>query len=786
MNTKVLEILEFPKIKAAIAAFTVTEQGRSKVERLIPQKNRQIVEASIAQTTDAVNVLRLFGGFPIAEVADIMPIMARLRKHAIISGMELSQILLIFRISDNLRQFNETLDERAIELLFFKEKLAEVEIDEELYARLKRSVDEDGNILDRASGELMQIRKRIVSLQNEQKKRLDHIVHGPEAKYLSESLVTVRNGRQVIPVKAEHKAHFGGIVHDQSATGQTLFIEPQVVLNLNNELQLVIHQEKEEIQKILSEISTELLENIEAITDNARLIYDLDFAEAKAKYAKEINATLPLISTKQEIKLKLAFHPLIDLQKVVKNDFRLGGIHRQMVITGPNTGGKTITLKTVGLTQIMGQAGLYIPAAEESQIAIFSDILADIGDEQSIEQNLSTFSSHMKNIVNILQSSDQDSLLLFDEIGAGTDPEEGASIAISILNHLKTQGCCVLATTHYPELKLYAYNTPEVENASMEFSLESLSPTYHLLIGVPGHSNAFAISRRLGLSEDIVKNAEQLMDNDTVGINEMLDHLENDRKELAANNEAVKEEKERLAELKAQLALKNEELANNREHLIQQAKKEAESIVAQTERESQQIIESLRNQKNGEPVKDNVIIEAKTQLKSLHQKNLTKNRVLKKAHAAKTLQPGDTVYLTSYEQRGVLLQKMGSNAWQVQVGSIKMTVSSDQLEKVQAAKSSPPVIKTKVKANVKRTNEMPSGRLDLRGKRYEEAVCELDHFIDASLLANYPSAIIIHGFGTGTIRNLVQDTLRNNPRVTDFYFAPANEGGNGATIVNFQ
>lgn len=786
MNPKILDLLEFPKVKAAIAAFTVTEQGRSKVERLIPQSDRKTIERSIQQTTDAYQVLRFFGGFPLAEVSDIIPIMNRIRKQAIISGIELSQVFLTLRIAENLVDFLEKLDQRAIELPFYDEKLALIEIDSELYSRFKRTVDEDGMILDRASGELMKIRKKIKSLQNEQKKRLDQIVHGKEAKYLSEPLVTIRNGRQVIPVKAEHKSYFGGIVHDQSATGQTLFIEPQTVLNLNNELQLAYHQEKEEINRILVDFSKDIETHSQEILYNARLIYDLDFAQAKAKYAKEINATLPVISDDNQINLKLAFHPLIDSSKVVKNNFNLGGKFRQIVITGPNTGGKTITLKTVGLIQIMGQAGLYIPAGEESRIAIFSNILADIGDEQSIEQNLSTFSSHMKNIIEIIKESDSSTLLLFDELGAGTDPEEGATLAISILEYVKSVGSFVIATTHYPELKLYAYNTPDIENASMEFDIESLSPTYHLLIGVPGRSNAFSISRRLGLDESIIQNAESLMNDDTVGINEMLDNLETDRKELQQNSQEVKEEKEHLLELQSQISQEKELFENQRQKLLNDAKKEAEGIVWKAEQETKKIIEQLRQQ-NGQ-IKENIVIDAKAKIKSLHQANLRNNRVLKKARTAKTLHPGDQVYVPSYEKHGVLLTKMGNNSWQVQIGPLKMTIDSDQLEKSQITTSTKPVkdYQNSSKTSLKRSSSMPSGRLDLRGKRYEEAQVELDRFIDASLLANYPSAIIIHGFGTGTIRNLVQETLQSNSRVADFHFAPANEGGNGATIVNFK
>ncbi len=788
MNKKVLEILEFAKIKQQIAGYAITDPAKSKINRLIPQKEQQIVQSAINQTTDAVNILRLFGGFPIAKVANVIPIINRIKKQSIPSGRELAQILLVLRISNNLIEFTANLKERKIDLIFFNDFLDHVQVNQGLLARLNRSVDEEGNILDRASSELFKIRQRINSLKNEQKKCLEQIIHGPEAKYLSEPLITIRDNRQVLPVKAENKVHFGGIVHDQSATGQTLFIEPQVILNLNNELQISFHQEKAEIQRILSEISQDVFEESNSLIFNARLIYDLDFAQAKALYAKQINATLPIISQNQEIKLKAAFHPLIDFKKVVKNDFLLGGKNFQMVITGPNTGGKTITLKTVGLIQIMGQSGLYIPANEGSEITIFSDILADIGDEQSIEQNLSTFSSHMRNIVNILKDCSKDSLILFDEIGAGTDPEEGASLAISILKYLKKIGSFVIATTHYPELKLYAYNTKEVENASMEFNLDTLSPTYHLLIGVPGRSNAFAISERLGLNLNIIKNAEELMDNDTVGINEMLDNLENDRKQLQLNKAEIIKQKERLTQIQTQLDLAKEQLMHQQDKIISQAHQKASQIVTHAEKETQRIINNLQRQGKSNTLSPNTIINAKTKMKALKNPLLKNNPILKKVKADKELKKGDTVYLPNYEKNGVLLKKMSNNSWLVQIGILKMTVSTDQLEKAKTSNDTffKPKIKNKIKSGLKRNSEIPSGRLDLRGKRYDEAQSELDHFIDASLLSNYPSVIIIHGFGTGTIRNLVHETLKNNPRVANFHYAPANEGGHGATIVNFQ
>lgn len=788
MNKRVLEILEFAKVKQKIISYALTEPAQAKIKRLIPQKEKKVVQRTIDQTTDAVNVLRLFGGFPIVKVANITPLIRRLQKQSILSGTELAQILLILRISQNLYDFTIQLEERAVDLVFFGELLAQIQVNSELFARLQRSVDEEGNLLDRASAELGKIRRSIRSLQNEQKKRLELIIHGPEAKYLSEPLITIRNGRQVLPVKAEYKAHFGGIVHDQSATGQTLFIEPQVILNLNNELQLAQHQEKGEIQKILTELSQDVAQDATALLFNARLIYDLDFAQAKALYAKELHATLPVISANQEIRLKAAFHPLIDPQKVIKNDFVLGGKNRQMVITGPNTGGKTITLKTVGLAQIMGQSGLYIPANEGSQIAIFSDILADIGDEQSIEQNLSTFSAHMKNIVKILHDCNADSLLLFDEIGAGTDPEEGASLAISILQYLRKIKSYVIATTHYPELKLYAYNTADVENASMEFDLETLSPTYHLLIGVPGRSNAFAISQRLGLKPTIIQNAEELMDSDTVGINEMLDNLENDRAELQQNKAEIIKQKERLIQLQTQLNTAKEQLHNQEAEIIDQAQQKATQIVEQAKKETRQIIRELQQETQKNQVDSAALIAAKTKIKALEKPLLKNNPVLKKAKAAKVLKEGDSVYLPSYEKKGTLLKKMSSNSWLVQVGVLKMTVASNQLEKTSPEKKQQTQTTSAIKASstIKRNTAEPTGRLDLRGKRYDEAQSELDRFIDASLLSNYPSVIIIHGFGTGTIRNLVQETLRSNPRVSDFYYAPANEGGHGATIANLQ
>ena len=501
MNQKSLSVLEYDKIKQKVLNYAVTEMGKRQAEHLTPQSDFETVERQLLETKDGVDVLRLKGGLPLSKLVLITKHLKRLEIGATLNGVELAQISQVLRATNEIHCFLATLADEKVEFHYLYELDQQLATLPKLTKRLRLCLENDGYVTDDASSLLRSLRRQITNTEATIRNRLVALTRGSQAKYLSGANVTIRNERYVIPVKAEHKGKFGGIVHDQSSSGQTYFIEPREIVELNNRLKQEQVAEKEEILRILRELSGEVAPYTAELANNAELLGEFDFINAKAKYAKEIKATQPLLSKENDIYLRQVWHPLLQMDKAVKNDIVLGKDYQAMVITGPNTGGKTITLKTLGLVQMMGQSGLFIPAFEESRIGIFKEIFADIGDEQSIEQSLSTFSSHMTNIVKILKQVDQDSLVLFDELGAGTDPQEGAALAIAILDAIGAKGAYVLATTHYPELKTYGFERAQTINASMEFNEETLRPTYRLLIGIPGQSNAFNISERLGLDE---------------------------------------------------------------------------------------------------------------------------------------------------------------------------------------------------------------------------------------------------------------------------------------------
>ncbi len=529
MNSKILKTLEYDKIRQQIAEYTVTENGKKLVERMKPQSDYDRIDELLDETQDGADILRLKGGIPMPKLLDIRMQLKRLEIGATLNGKELAMIAKVLRATNAVKAFfRELLDDEVV-LQRLYDLNDQLETLPDVAKRLLNSIEGDGHVTDDASSLLKSLRRQIENTEAEIRDKLSSLTRGSKSKYLSDSLVTIRNDRYVIPVKAENRGQFGGVVHDQSASGQTLFIEPQAIVDLNNRLKQQQLAEKEEIQRILRELSeliapytNELSENAwilgrmdlqqlaekeeiqrilrelseliapytNELSENAWILGRMDFINAKAQYAHEIKATLPEISAENDIYLRQAWHPLLDPKTVVKNDISLGKDYQAIVITGPNTGGKTITLKTLGLIQLMGQSGLFIPAAEESRIGVFDEVFADIGDEQSIEQSLSTFSSHMTNIVDILKHITSQSLVLFDELGAGTDPQEGAALAIAILDAVGAEGSYAVATTHYPELKAYGYERPQTINASMEFDSETLQPTYHLLIGIPGRSNA--------------------------------------------------------------------------------------------------------------------------------------------------------------------------------------------------------------------------------------------------------------------------------------------------------
>ncbi|MDH6364566.1 DNA mismatch repair protein MutS2 [Enterococcus sp. PF1-24] len=787
MNLRILETLEFTKVKKAVQQYLVTEQGQDELDKLVPLSDSEKIQTQLDETEDGLKVQRLRGGIPIPKLISIRPHMKRIEIGANLNGLELAQVARVLSTTSEVLRFFNDLEDSEIEfhrLYFWAKQLVTIP---ELNQRLKIVIDEDGRVTDEASLELKQLRQNIRRSEQSIREQLDGIVRGKNAKYLSDAIVTMRNERFVIPVKQEYRGVFGGVVHDQSASGQTLFIEPKQIVDLNNRLRQQQIAERREIERILAELSAELVPFRHEILQNAYIIAQFDFINAKARYGKEIKAIVPAISAENHVNFKKARHPLISAEMVVANDISIGKDYQAVVITGPNTGGKTITLKTLGLLQLMGQAGLAIPVAEESMMGIFEEIFADIGDEQSIEQSLSTFSSHMTNIVSILDKVDENSLVLFDELGAGTDPQEGAALAIAILDDLGAKSSYVMATTHYPELKVYGYNRQNTINASMEFDVDTLSPTYRLLIGVPGRSNAFEISKRLGLSASVIDEAKQIMDGESQDLNEMIADLENRRKMAETEYLEVRYHVEEAEKLHQELQSAYTYFFEEREKEIAKAKKQANQIIEDSQTEAEKIISDIRKMQllaGQSGVKEHQLIDAKSQLANLKQEeeHLKKNKVLQKAKAQKRLKAGDEVMVDTYGQRGTLLKKIGED-WQVQLGILKMTVAEADMTPLNPQKE----IEKRVVHTVRSGSASHvATQLDLRGKRYEEALNEVDQYLDAAILAGYPQVTIVHGKGTGALRQGITEYLKNHRSVGSYEFAPGNQGGNGATIVKFK
>lgn len=779
--------MEFSKIIQAIANFAASDLGKEQVLTLSPSIDKNEIELWQDETEDGTRILKLRGHMPIPKLQNVRPHLKRLDIGASLNGLEIAQIGKILRTTSEMNRFFENLKETGIEMNRLYELAENFVTTPTLNQVIRETVDEDGRVMDDASPALNGIRIGIKRGENTVREKLDGIVRGKSAQYLSDAIITIRNDRYVIPVKQEYRSHFGGVVHDQSSTGQTLFVEPQSVVELNNRLRQLQIEERREIDRILAEISNEIAPFSKDILNNMFLLGKLDFIGAKASYAKSISANRPVIHEQNEVRLLSARHPLLDQANVVANDILIGGENQAVIITGPNTGGKTIILKTLGLLQLMGQAGLQLPVAQDSQIGLFTEIFADIGDEQSIEQSLSTFSSHMTNIVSILERVDEKSLIIFDELGAGTDPQEGAALAIAILDKIGAIGSYVMVTSHYPELKAYGYNRPQTINASMEFDVDTLSPTYRLLIGVPGRSNAFEISKRLGLDNDIIDSARQLIDGESQNLNEMIADLENRRKMAETEYLEVRHYVDEAEQLHADLQTAVQQFYAEREELMRKAREKANNLVEETEENADQIIKELRKkqiQGQYEGVKEHEFIDAKTQLSGLKQEEaLAKNKVLKKAKAKQVMKPGDDVIVQSFGQKGILMEKVDKNHWVVQMGMLKMKLKESDLT-LTAPEKEP---SRKMIASVRsESNNHVSPQLDLRGERYENALAELDRYLDAALLANYPQVTIVHGKGTGAIRQGVTDALKKHRSIKSFRYAPPNQGGNGATIVEFK
>ncbi|WP_211653885.1 endonuclease MutS2 [Planococcus alpniumensis] len=782
---RALRTLEFYKIREEVAAFCTSSLGKDLVKGLLPSTEIAEVNRLLEEMDEAAQLLRIKNNVPMGGISDIRPHAKRAQIGGSLSPVELMEVSSTIRASRILRHFLEAIDaEEDIDIPHFMEKKESMPILTQLEHDINACIDDNGTVVDSASSELRSIRQSLRAQESRVREKLESLIRGRNAsKMLSDSIVTIRNDRFVIPVKQEYRSHYGGIVHDQSSSGQTLFVEPDAVVQANNEVRRLKLKEKEEIDRILQMLSAKVQEVAHELFTLVGVLAEVDLILAKAKYGQAHKCSKPEMNTEGYINLRKARHPLIPQDEVVPNDIEFGRDITAIVITGPNTGGKTVTLKTVGLSTLMAQAGLPVPALEGSELAVFDQIFADIGDEQSIEQSLSTFSSHMVNIVDILEKFDENSLVIFDELGAGTDPQEGAALAISLLDEVHGRGARVIATTHYPELKAYGYNREGVANASVEFDVETLSPTYRLLIGVPGRSNAFEISKRLGLPEHIISHAKSFTGTDRKEVDSMIASLEQSRREAERDAEETRSVLEESETLKEDLAKRLADYDSRKELLEDKAKEKARKIVDQARAEAEAVIKELRQmqltQQTG--VKEHQLIDAKKRLENA----MPENRVLKKAKKQNepvALKPNDEVKVLSYGQKGSLVEKVSDTEWIVQVGILKMKLPESDLSYTKPEKQK----ETRTMTSLKGREGYTKMELDLRGERYEDALSRVEKYLDDALLANYHQVSIIHGKGTGALRQGVQQYLKKHPRVKSYRFGEPGEGGSGVTVAELK
>lgn len=777
MNTKILETLEFNKVKALFEPHLLTEQGLEQLKELVPTDKADKIRQAFAEMKEMQELFVEHPHFSISATKDIATTCKRLEMGA---DLNIEEFLLLKRVifaSRELKNFYDNLENvRLDHLANWFEKLHDFP---HLQGNLQ-AINEAGFIENFASEELARIRRKIHDSESQVRDVLQELLK-QKAQMLTEGIIASRNGRQVLPVKNTYRNKIAGVVHDISASGNTVYIEPREVVKLSEEIASLRADERYEMMRILQELSERVRPHAAEIANDAWIIGHLDLIRAKVRFIQETGAVVPQVSEGQEIQLLHVRHPLV--QNAVANDVHFGKDLTAIVITGPNTGGKTIMLKTLGLTQLMAQSGLPILADKGSRVGIFEEVFADIGDEQSIEQSLSTFSSHMTNIVDILGKVNQNSLLLLDELGAGTDPQEGAALAMSILEDLRLRQVKTMATTHYPELKAYGIETAYVQNASMEFDTASLRPTYRFMQGVPGRSNAFEIAKRLGLSDVIVGDASKQINQDN-DVNRIIEQLEEQTLESRKRLENIRQvEQENLKMNRALKKLYNE-LNREKETELNKAREQAAEIVDLALVESDDILKNLHSKSQ---LKPHEIIEAKAKLKKLapEKVDLSKNKVLQKAKKKRAPKVGDDIIVLSYGQRGTLTNQLKDGRWEAQVGLIKMTLEDKEFDLVQAQQEAP-VKKKQVNVVKRAAGKGPQARLDLRGKRYEEAMEALDAFIDQALLNNMAQVDIIHGIGTGVIREGVTKYLQRNKQVKSFGYAPQNAGGSGATIVTFK
>ncbi|WP_442604506.1 endonuclease MutS2 [Paenibacillus sp. KN14-4R] len=788
MKGKVLKTLEYQKIIHKLENHAQTSLGKRTVLAMLPSGDFVEVTRRLKATSEAVDVERLKGSVPFGGIRDIEPSIHRARIGSMLGSTELLEIANTIYGGRRLKRFLMTVHEEfPIELIA---GMIELITDQKgLEDRIKSCIDDNAYVVDSASMALAKIRSELKSSEARVRERLEDMIRNSSTqKMLQDILVTIRNDRYVIPVKAEYRSHFGGMVHDQSASGATLFIEPEAVVTLNNKIRELKLKEEAEVERILSMLTSDVADVAELLLSDVGIIAQLDFIFAKAGLSRSLKATLPVLNDRGYIKLKKGRHPLIAADIVVPLDLELGSNFTSIIVTGPNTGGKTVSLKTVGLLSLMAMSGLFVPAEEGSELCVFDGIYADIGDEQSIEQNLSTFSSHMTNIISILRDMTPKSLVLFDELGAGTDPAEGSALAISLLDYIHRMGCRIIATTHYSELKAYAFERNGVINASMEFDIATLSPTYRLLVGVPGRSNAFAIAERLGLARSIIDQARGHVGEEDQHIESMIASLEENRLIAEEERQSAEELRREVEKMKKELEAQQDKFEQQRDKMLEKAEREAAEAVGKARREADEVISELRRMAREEAgqIKDHKLIDAKRRLDQASPQLREKKRPTRSAAKSAEIAAGDEVRVIHLGQKGHVVEIVSKTEVFVQLGLMKLKVAKSDLELVatQAAQQKRAHVPA---ASIKRSrDENVRMELDMRGMNVEEGLVEADRFLDESIMSNLSQVYLIHGKGTGILRTGIQDYLRRHRRVKSFRIGNYNEGGTGVTVVELQ
>lgn len=791
MNQKTLTKLEYHKIIAMLEEQASSFRGRQLCRKLKPMTNLDKINTSQEQTAAAFTRLIKKGRISFSDAAPVEESMKRLEVGAALGSSELLRILKLLQTAGRVKAYgrHDTQDELTDCLDAYFEQLEPLTL---LANEIERCIISEDEISDDASSTLKHIRRNINNMNDKVHATLTNLVNGSLRTYLQDPIITMRGDRYCLPVKAECRGNVQGMIHDQSSTGSTLFIEPMAVVKLNNDLKELYAKEQEEIQVILARLSEDAAEYIEEIRTDYRSLTDLDFIFARGRLALEMNGSRPLFNTEGRIYIREGRHPLLDARKVVPITISLGKDFTLLIVTGPNTGGKTVSLKTVGLLTLMGQAGLHIPAGDHSELAVFHQVYADIGDEQSIEQSLSTFSSHMTNIVSFLQDVDENSLVLFDELGAGTDPTEGAALATAILSYLHKRGIRAMATTHYSELKVYALSTPGVENACCEFDVESLKPTYRLLIGIPGKSNAFAISSKLGIPDYIIEDAKKRLTEQDVSFEDMMTDLETSKRTIEKEREEIAAYKREIEALKMQTRQKQDKLDEQRERILREANEKANAILRDAKDVADETIKNFRkfgkeNISAADMEKERERLRKK--IKDTSAASTIKAQKPKKAYKPSDFKLGESVKVLSMNLTGTISSKPDSRGnVTVQMGILRSQVNISDLEIIEDVNPySPKAMKRTSKGKIKMSKSLSvSPEINLLGKTVDEAVSELDKYLDDALLSHLNSVRVVHGKGTGALRKGIHEYLRRQKHVKSYRLAEYGEGDAGVTIVELK